>query len=135
MTLSVRAPVTSAARALGRTTLLRGVCHYGNALLTRLPVASERRIDLSLPGCESRGAIDARLAWRESTIQTVATHLGLGPGERREQVRRLLSALQMGDADFALLLGDRNEWALWGRLSRRYFSAAPAIALPSSASG
>ncbi len=115
-------------RPLAGPTLLRGGRHYGNALLTRLPIASERLIDLSLPGREPRGAIDAQLSWGARTLQAIATHLGLAPGERRAQVRLLLAALRNGGADFALLLGDLNEWALWGRPSRRlrrYFSATP----------
>jgi len=113
---------------LAGPTMLRRGRHYGNALLTRLPVASERRIDLSVAGREPRGAIDARLAWNERTLQAVATHLGLAPRERRQQVERLLGALETSAADFALLLGDFNECALWGRPSRRlrrYFSATP----------
>ncbi|MEZ4334754.1 MAG: endonuclease/exonuclease/phosphatase family protein [Myxococcota bacterium] len=114
--------------ALAGPTLLRGGRHYGNALLTRLPVEHEQRIDLSVPGREPRGAIDARLGWGDRTLQAVATHLGLEPSERRRQVRRLLGALKTGGSDYALLLGDLNEWAFWGRplrALRRYFSATP----------
>ena len=114
--------------AVAGPTLLRQGRHYGNALLTRLPLAGVTRIDLSLPGREPRGALDARLQWRTRSVQVVATHLGLLPSERRIQVDRLLGAIETGAADFALLLGDLNEWTLWGRPTRRlqrYFSATP----------
>jgi endonuclease/exonuclease/phosphatase family metal-dependent hydrolase len=46
----------------------------------------------------------------------VATHLGLSPGERREQVRRLLGTLPPLEQEGpGVLMGDFNEWFLWGR--------------------
>lgn len=45
----------------------------------------------------------------------IATHLGLRPAERREQVRRLLSLCDIKGRDLVLLAGDLNEWFLWGR--------------------
>ena len=38
--------------------LIRKSRHYGNAILTRLPILTSNPVDLSLPGCEPRGAID-----------------------------------------------------------------------------
>src|SRR3569832_1313678 len=38
-------------------TLVRGEGHNGNPLLTRLEIHDRRRIDISEPGCEPRGAI------------------------------------------------------------------------------
>ncbi|WP_369408003.1 endonuclease/exonuclease/phosphatase family protein [Thiocystis violacea] len=37
--------------------------HYGNVLLTRLPVRQRARLDLSRPGREPRGLIDVRLGF------------------------------------------------------------------------
>jgi endonuclease/exonuclease/phosphatase family metal-dependent hydrolase len=105
-------------------TLLRGTRDYGNALLSRLPVLALDRVDLSLPRREPRGALNLELDWVGRRIQVVATHLGLRPGERRRQVRRLLALFEPGRADAAVLLGDLNEWLLWGRplrwLRRRF---------------
>lgn len=88
---------------------------YGNALLTRLPVAAVRHIDLSLRGRERRGAIDVDLVSPHGALRVVVTHFGLGLRERRAQVGMLLDAL--GHAPHAehhreatLLLGDLNEW-------------------------
>jgi endonuclease/exonuclease/phosphatase family metal-dependent hydrolase len=89
--------------------------HYGNALLSRLPILSANRVDLTLPGREARGALDVTLEGGPRRVQVVATHLGLRPWERRQQVRKLLKLFDIGSADIHMLLGDLNEWFLWGR--------------------
>jgi endonuclease/exonuclease/phosphatase family metal-dependent hydrolase len=116
--------------AVAGPTLQRETGHYGNALLTRLPVLSVDRIDLSLPQREPRGAVNALLDCQGRQLRVVATHLGLRPGERRQQVRQLLRVFETNNADVNILLGDLNEWLLWGRplrWLRRYFghSAQP----------
>ena len=105
--------------------------HYGNAVLSRHPVVSHRSLDLSVPGHEPRGALDAVIACGDGvTLRLLATHLGLRPGERRDQVRRLLCEV---NADVhrgpTVLLGDLNEWVLWGRPQRwlhAHFERPPA---------
>jgi endonuclease/exonuclease/phosphatase family metal-dependent hydrolase len=85
---------------------------FGNALLTRFPVQAVRHIDLSVPGFQPRGAIDAELVVDGRTLRVVVTHLGLRAGERRLQIRRLLDALaaQSGGAEATVVMGDLNEW-------------------------
>jgi len=115
-------------QAIAGPTLLRETRDYGNALLTRLPVLTLNRVDLSLPRYEPRGALDAMLDWHGQRVRVVATHLGLRPDERRLQVRRLLALLESTPAALSVLLGDLNEWFLWGRplrWLRGYFAAAP----------
>ena len=89
---------------------------FGNAVLSRYPVTSVERLDLAVDGYEPRGAldvcVDARLV---SPLRVLATHLGLRPGERREQVRRLLAHVECESPHPTLLMGDLNEWYLWGR--------------------
>lgn len=62
----------------------------------------------------------------------VATHLGLRPVERRQQVRHLLDIVTRGSGDgISILVGDLNEWFLWGRPLRwlqNYFRPIPAPA-------
>lgn len=102
--------------------------HYGNALLTRLAIAHVAQVDLSLPGREPRGALDVMLEWMGGRVQVVATHLGLRPSERRHQVQRLLGRLTPDIAEHTVLLGDINEWLMWGRpllRLRRHFTATP----------
>jgi endonuclease/exonuclease/phosphatase family metal-dependent hydrolase len=115
---------------LAGPTLLRPDGHYGNALLTRLPVVEQRLVDLSVPGREPRGALAAVLQCAGGPLTVIATHLGLAPGERRRQMQRLL-ALVRRSAKPVLLLGDLNEWFLWGRplrWLRRHFGRTPAPA-------
>jgi endonuclease/exonuclease/phosphatase family metal-dependent hydrolase len=93
-------------------TLLRHARDYGNALLTRLKISDVRRVDLSCPGHEPRGALDVDMEADGVTLQIVATHLGLKPAERRLQVQQLLDRFA---TKHCVLMGDLNEWFLWGR--------------------
>lgn len=111
-------------------TLFRADGHYGNALLTRLAVRRVDRLDLSVPGREARGAIDAGLEAEWGAVRVLATHLGLRAGERRAQMQQLLEALSVTPAP-TVLMGDLNEWFLWGRplrWLRAHFGQAPAPA-------
>lgn len=101
--------------AVAGPTLLRKTRHYGNAILTRLPILAVNRVDLTLPGHEARGALDITLDGNGRRVQVVATHLGLRPWERRQQVRELLKLFNIGSASIYVLMGDLNEWFLWGR--------------------
>jgi endonuclease/exonuclease/phosphatase family metal-dependent hydrolase len=102
---------------------------FGNAILSRFPVLQARSIDLTVAGCEPRGAIDADLAVGERVLRVVATHFGLRAGERRLQASRLVAALgepaapDRRNADAVLLMGDLNEWrgryGTLGALDRR----------------
>ncbi|MGH0030287.1 MAG: endonuclease/exonuclease/phosphatase family protein [Myxococcota bacterium] len=127
-------------------TLRRGGARYGNLLLVRHPLLGVERIDLSQPGAEPRGAIDARLEIGRLGVRVVATHLGLRRRERALQARRLCDALGApADGDeLVVLLGDLNEWRrplratglapLAGRFAKRtrlrtFPSRAPLFAL------
>lgn len=113
------------------TTVIRREGHYGNGLLTRLPVRATTLCDLSWRGREPRGAIAADLAVGGEPLRVVATHLGLRPAERRDQVTRLIRLFTDVPRARAVLLGDLNEWFLWGRPLRRlhrYFKATPSVA-------
>lgn len=100
-------------------TLRRHDGHYGNGLLTRLPILRSRLIDLSVPGREPRGAIDVELDHRGTPVRIVVTHLGLRGRERRAQCIRLLAEIDRRDAGVTVLVGDLNEWFPPGRLLRR----------------
>lgn len=99
--------------------------HFGNALLTRMPVAGVRRLDLSVRQFEPRGAIDVDLGGLDDGLRVVASHLGLNTAERRLQVRRLLHLLGTTAANrVCVVLGDFNEWRPVGgslrELDRRF---------------
>lgn len=103
---------------------------YGNAVLSRWPIEAVRTLDLSFGSREPRGALDADLSCNGHALRIVATHLGLSPAERRHQIRRLLECFDT-DAMPVVLLGDINEWFMWGRPLRwlcAHFQRAPAPA-------
>jgi endonuclease/exonuclease/phosphatase family metal-dependent hydrolase len=81
---------------------------FGNALFSRWPIVNCRRIDLSVYGREPRGAIDAEIDINGQRLRVIATHLGLGPGERRRQVERIAHALNEHGELPTLIMGDFN---------------------------
>jgi endonuclease/exonuclease/phosphatase family metal-dependent hydrolase len=101
--------------AIAGMTLERLTGPYGNVLLTSWRVLKTRLLDLSVPGREPRGAIDAELEIAGQPVRVLVTHLGLSPAERRYQVRRLLEALSHGQHHVIVVLGDINEWILRSR--------------------
>ena len=114
--------------AIAGPTLLRNGADYGNGLLTRFRVLSVQRLDLCVERCEPRGALDVELDCGGTPLRVLATHLGLKPYERREQIQRLLRALENDRPLPTVLMGDINEWWLWGRPLRwmhKHFQQTP----------
>lgn len=112
-------------------TLVGAKGQYGNAILTRLHPVAVHRWDLTVGRHEPRGAIDVVLRHDAGRLRIVATHLGLLPGERRRQIRHLLQLVGKDSRLPTVLLGDLNEWFLWGRPLRwmhRHFQSTPAPA-------
>jgi endonuclease/exonuclease/phosphatase family metal-dependent hydrolase len=102
---------------------------YGNAVLTRYPVRAVRTLDLSFRSREPRGALDADIDCGGETWRVVATHLGLASSERRAQVEQVLQRFDT-PAMPVILLGDLNEWFVYGRTLRRlvtHFHRASAL--------
>jgi endonuclease/exonuclease/phosphatase family metal-dependent hydrolase len=99
-------------------TMRRRGADYGNVVLTRLPPLSVRKLDLSVGRQEPRGALDITFDLSAARVRLIATHLGLVPGERRAQVKRIVELVRTGaagDEAATLLLGDINEWWAFGR--------------------
>lgn len=112
-------------------TCRRGGCDYGNVVLSRFPIVEAHRLDLTVRGREPRGALDVVASTPHGALRVIGTHLGLRPGERRAQVRKLLGALARETPLPTVLTGDVNEWYLWGRPLRwlhRRFAPTPAPA-------
>jgi len=84
--------------------------HYGNAILSRLPVLEIRPIDLSLPHREPRGAIDADIQIGGKVVRVIAAHLGLDPWERNAQITRVFNAMDLDPDKPTVFMGDLNEW-------------------------
>lgn len=112
-------------------TCKRGGCDFGNVILSRFAIDEAHRLDLTVGSHEPRGALDVVVAAPQGSLRIIATHLGLRPGERRAQVKRLLDALEREETLPTVLTGDVNEWYLWGRPLRwlhKHFKATPAPA-------
>jgi endonuclease/exonuclease/phosphatase family metal-dependent hydrolase len=122
--------------------------HFGNALLTTLPILRAQTLDLRFRHYEPRTALDVDLELGGKRLRVIATHLGLRPAERRDQVKRLLahvavaahagaSEQERDDEEEAVtvLLGDFNEWFLAGRplrwLHARFGRSAACATYPS----
>ncbi|MCG2578753.1 endonuclease/exonuclease/phosphatase family protein [Dechloromonas sp. XY25] len=103
-------------QAIPGHTIVNHTGHFGNALLTRRPVLAVRQHDLSVPQREPRGAIEADLDIDGLVVRVFVTHLGLRPGERRYQVRKMLDLLHDVPPERpVIVLGDINEWLPIGR--------------------
>ena len=106
--------------------------HYGNAILTRLPVLDHTPIDLSQPVREPRGALSAVLDVRGRRVRLIVAHFGLDPWERNAQVDRILAHLD-GVADLpTLFMGDLNEWRPRAPRMLRLAEKLPDCAAPRS---
>ena len=100
---------------VGARTLTRRQSEYGNALLSRFALKQNTSIALTVGAHEPRNAIDARLDVDGRELRVVTTHLGLRPAERRIQVQKILRAIDQGPDVPTVMMGDVNEWYLWGR--------------------
>jgi endonuclease/exonuclease/phosphatase family metal-dependent hydrolase len=84
---------------------------YGNAVLSRLPMARHVICDLSLPGHEPRLCQRIDIVIEGHTIHLYNVHLGTSGAERSRQAKKLIACV----ADTSvrgpkILLGDFNEW-------------------------
>ena len=97
--------------AVAGPTMVRASGHYGNALLTRMPTAAVRHVDLSVRGKEPRGAIDVDLAIAGRPVRIIVTHLGLRRFERVQQVAQILHCVKVAvPGTLTIVAGDFNEW-------------------------
>jgi endonuclease/exonuclease/phosphatase family metal-dependent hydrolase len=95
--------------ALGPARKTGGRC-FGNALLTRHPIADVHRIDISMARREPRAALSATVKVHDLDVHVLATHLGLRVGERRFQVRQILDYLDSVRNTLSIVMGDFNDW-------------------------
>src|SRR4029077_3066097 len=108
-------------RAIAAPTIRRIDAEFGNALLTRPEIHTLQLHDVSFPGLQPRGVIDAVIAFEDKTVRVLVTHLGLHARERKHQVQRLLKILNQNQGtDCTILLGDINEWRPQGFAVRMF---------------
>jgi endonuclease/exonuclease/phosphatase family metal-dependent hydrolase len=84
---------------------------YGNALLSRYPLADCRRVTLPKPArlpVETRCLMQCRIQWPKGEVQVWNTHLGLLAAERRTQVQLVLQHLSENGHAPLILCGDFN---------------------------
>lgn len=104
---------------------------FGNAILSRYPILRTRRIDISFGSREPRAALDADIYCHGHALRVIATHLGLRAAERRAQISKLLQAFDT-DQMPVILLGDVNEWFVWGRTLRQLISHFQSVPAPAT---
>ncbi len=105
-------------------TKLHAHAHYGNAIITRLPIRRHRLVDLSAPLEIPRGAIIAELEGPYGVFTVINMHLGLTPLHRRWQLRRLSPHLRNLKPPL-LIAGDFNSWKRTSRTHRFLSRLAP----------
>lgn len=105
---------------------------YGNAFLSKLPITSVKRIDISVTNKEPRGLLELSLGLNGQTVFFWGTHLGLGAGERKLQINKLLQRVDEVAGDRAVLLGDFNEWLPCSRSLAALGKIFPPVAPPAT---
>ncbi|MEX0702141.1 MAG: endonuclease/exonuclease/phosphatase family protein [Planctomycetales bacterium] len=85
---------------------------YGNLILSRWPFRARHQISLRLNGKKPRGAQLVVIDTPEGLLHLVNWHLGLAEGERRWQVRHVLTHHLFREAESlpTLIAGDFNDW-------------------------
>lgn len=98
---------------------------YGHLLWSRHPIRESRVHVLPGGGFEPRAAVEALCETALGPVRMMATHLGLGPRNRRLQARFLASTIGRSDAP-AIVLGDFNEWRQGGAVDAALAERLPA---------
>jgi endonuclease/exonuclease/phosphatase family metal-dependent hydrolase len=93
-------------RAMATLQLAGGT--FGNALLSRWPIASAIEHGLTVGAREPRGALDATLDRGGRAIRILATHLGLRGIERTLQIERLADLVRQEPDRPTVIAGDFN---------------------------
>jgi len=95
-------------QAVAGPNITRRGTQFGNAILVRGKIHESRTVDLNILPFEPRGAIDAVAETAAGPLRIIATHLGLFPRERRQQIDRLAAVLQRHHWPLTIFLGDFN---------------------------
>ena len=99
--------------------------YYGHALISRWPLGEVAVHDLSVSRREPRGAIEATVATPLGPLHMSSVHLGLSWHERREQAA-MLAAIAGTTRRTTVMLGDFNDWFVFGNVRRSLATLLPA---------
>ena len=91
---------------------------YGNATLSRFPIAEEENIDLTVGGNKKRGCLHTALEvpggkGEYQRLNVFNLHLGLSPLERQRQAGMLIKHplfTEIGPENACIVGGDFNDW-------------------------
>lgn len=99
--------------------------HYGNAILSRVPLRGSWNVDLTIPFKKRRRALLAKAQLRvgahDRTLVLCNLHLGLAGFERTIQIRKLMSSDHIKHLHHetpAIIGGDFND--VWSSVARRF---------------
>jgi endonuclease/exonuclease/phosphatase family metal-dependent hydrolase len=103
--------------AVGHNVTLRKG-RYGNATLSRFPIARERNIDLTVGrrkrrGCQHTTVVAGRPGGSRRRVEVFNLHLGLSAVEREHQIGLLVRSREFLSLAFGtpcLVAGDFNDW-------------------------
>jgi endonuclease/exonuclease/phosphatase family metal-dependent hydrolase len=103
---------------------------YGNAILSRTPIATTENVDLTVANKKARSVLHAELRLpaggeHSRTLHVFNLHLGLGEAERRKQLATFLECRPLRGIHAStpvLVAGDFND--VWGSLGRLVLAPA-----------
>lgn len=98
--------------------------YYGHALISRWPLGEVAIHDISVSRREERRAIEATVATPLGPLDIASVHLGLNWHERRQQAA-LLAAMAGTTRRTSVMLGDFNDWFVFGNVRRGLAAVLP----------
>ena len=118
-------------KSVAGPTLTSAPGHYGNAVLTRLPVIGVQRHDISVSRKEPRGILVVTVEVKNQSVRFLTTHLGLNYRERYEQTKKLCQIAEREQHPI-IAVGDFNEWLPISPASRRLARCFKTVICPRS---
>lgn len=97
---------------------------YGHVLISRWPMTDIAIHDLSVTRREPRRAIETMVQSPYGPLHLASVHLGLSLLERRQQAA-MLSAIAGTTRLTTVMLGDFNEWFIYGTVRRALATVLP----------
>ena len=95
-------------------TITHELGHFGNAILTRMPVTGIRKADVTVEGREPRGVLDIDIDVNGIPVRVLDVHFGLTAAERHFQVKKILGMIDATLPSPLIIMGDFNEWKSFG---------------------